>query len=89
MQKSSSSRTAVPIQSKHDSHYLGIFIALLVGLVLFGVYSPIGFNSDITGGPVLDVLSTNSPSSALLLFSLLFGILLLFFFTHRMMSKVI
>ena len=89
MQKKQSLRTAVPIQNKHDSHYLGIFVALLVALALFGYYSPVSFTSDVTGGPVVDVLATNSPSSALLLFALLFGVLLLFFFTHRMMSRVI
>ena len=89
MQKSKSSKSAVPIQNKRESHYLGIFVALLIALVLFGVYSPVGFNSDITGSQVLNVFSVSSPSSALLLFALLFGILLLFFFTHRMMSRVL
>src|SRR3989344_9449073 len=87
MQKSTS-KTAVPIHTKRDRSYLGIFIALLLALVFFGVYSPVSFTSDITGGPVVNILSTASPTSALFLFALLFGILLLFFFTHRMMSRV-
>ncbi|MBI1973136.1 hypothetical protein HYS50_03965, partial [Candidatus Woesearchaeota archaeon] len=87
MQKTRKDGTAVPIQTRRDTHYLGIFVALIVALVLFAVYSPVSFRSDITGEPVLNLLSTNSPSSALLLFALLFGILLLFFFTHRMMSR--
>ena len=89
MPKAHSSRQVVPIESKPRSSYLGIFFTLLIALVLFGVYSPVSFTEDITGGPVLNVLSINSPSSALLLFALLFGILLLFFFTHRMMSRVL
>ena len=88
MQKSRQSKTAVPIHTKRDRSYLGIFIALLLALVFFGVYSPVSFTSDITGGPVVNILSTASPTSALFLFALLFGILLLFFFTHRMMSRV-
>ncbi len=88
MQPSRKTRTAIPIQNRRETHYFGIFVALLFALLLFGVYSPISFTSDITGGPVINVLSTSSPSSALLLFALLFGVLLLFFFTHRMMSRV-
>gem|GEM_PF-3427140 len=88
MPKAASSQHTVPIQNRRETHYFGIFVALLLALFLFGVYSPVSFTSDLTGGPVLNILSTNSPSSALLLFALLFGILLLFFFTHRMMSRV-
>lgn len=89
MQKNHRVATAVPIQKGRDSRYLGIFLVLVVALVLFGIYSPVSFTSDITGGQVINVFSTNSPMSALLLFVFIFGILLLFFFTHRLMSRVI
>ena len=79
----------VPIEKKHNRHYLGIFFVLLIALVLFGVYSPVSLTGELTGGPVLDLFSSNTPASALILFVLIFGILLLFFFTHRMLSRVI
>jgi hypothetical protein len=76
-------------RQRRNFHYFGVFVALVGALVLFGVYAPVSFTGDITGGQIVDVFSSGTPLSAFLLFGAIALLLLLFVFTHRLLSRVL